>query len=133
MKSKLLQSTANHEAGHAVVAYYRHYPFKRVTIIPDEAAGSLGHILFKKLRSFNSIELNITPTLAARIADNIVISFAGGIAQQKYHKRGYNHFHSSGDQQSAVDLAFRINGSSEAANTHSAHEGACSRHLERSG
>ncbi len=115
MNSKSLQSTAYHEAGHAVVAYWRHYPFRLVTIIPNKTRGSLGHVLFKKLRSFNSIEGDITPTLARRIEDNIVISFAGGIAQRKFHKRGFRRYHTSCDDQSAIDLAFRLDGHKEAA------------------
>ncbi len=118
MKSELLESTAYHEAGHAVAAYYRYYPFKHVTVIPDETAGSLGHILYRPLRSFKNIEFDITPTLAKRIEDKVVISLAGGIAQRKFHKRGYWSYHTSSDNQSAVDLALRVNGTTEAADAY---------------
>ena len=39
-----LAETAYHEVGHAVASYVLHVPFRRVSIIPDEERGSLGHM-----------------------------------------------------------------------------------------
>lgn len=39
------QAVAFHEAGHAVMAYLQRIPFRRITIVPDPGADTLGSVL----------------------------------------------------------------------------------------
>lgn len=39
-----LEEVAYHEAGHAVIGFLNKLPIKKVSIVPDELEGSLGHV-----------------------------------------------------------------------------------------
>ncbi len=43
-RAQMREETAYHEAGHAVATYVLGQPFEYVTIVPDAAGGSFGHV-----------------------------------------------------------------------------------------
>ena len=61
VKTLELNSTAHHEAGHAVAAQYFGLGFEYVTIKPDASEGSLGHMMNNPLpEDFNPSEQRLT-------------------------------------------------------------------------
>src|ERR1700689_4938661 len=78
-------STAHHEAGHAVVAFYLAKPFRYVTVKPDEKAGSLDHVRFPRAPKW-TVDSYSSRLLKQREfwENDIIASFAGPVAQQKH-------------------------------------------------
>lgn len=108
-----LRATAYHEAGHAV-AYYclrvqQHYPLplmRRVTIVPSE--DMLGHTAPFPTPSYDP-DLYSSPSTALRAHAEIVVCFAGAIAERRHIGR-----RSTGaeiDHRLAIDLAEAVTGS----------------------
>jgi ATP-dependent Zn protease len=111
--TKALISTAYHEAGHVVAAYIECIKLKKATIIPSE--DYLGVVVRQRMekRIRDAFEFGeITPAKRARLESFIMMSYAGGIAQQKHRGRA-NHIGSSSDYDNVVDLAMMATGSVE--------------------
>ena len=81
-KSNSLESTAYHEAGHVVIAHLLKRKFRRASIVPDPATGSLGHVHFSVLRGFNP-DINAGPITDKRIHNEILIDLAGIAAEAR--------------------------------------------------
>jgi ATP-dependent Zn protease len=105
-------STAYHEAGHAVAAFFLHLSIGRkgVTIIPDKINNSLGsaHVL-AQLRE--NPELSDSPRTHVRIEDYAVMGLAGDVAEKKFHPR--RRFGGHRDLNDAANLLSYISGSNE--------------------
>jgi len=104
------QSIAYHEAGHAVAHVELRVPFKYVTITPDEAAGSLGHVQANDTPAWFDPESNTDwRRHQLYIEDQIVILWAGPAAEAKL--KGRNNWRGSrSDMSTAIDLAFYVYG-----------------------
>lgn len=90
--SKELFCIAYHEAGHAVAAYSLEIPLYRATIVPNEADGSVGHVLYGRLtrgeiEALQAGSYFLTPGRRVKIEYRIIATFAGGIAEQRYRGR----------------------------------------------
>jgi hypothetical protein len=74
--------TAYHEAGHAVAAIILGRPFKTVNIIGNEQWGGLiaYKAMPKKIRELDHSDARVIQI----IERNIIVTFAGGIAQRRY-------------------------------------------------
>ena len=97
----LLKRTAYHEAGHAVACYFLHFPFKYLTIEPEE--DSLGHVKrFPHPKSFHPDYEGDTKTLN-RIEKNIIFCYAGSAAE--FILTGKLKIGGESDAQNARDLA----------------------------
>ena len=105
--------TAYHEAGHAVVAWLCGVRITGITIIrTDDARGSCAHE--NLLRGYS--EYDGSDRMRMRIEKLVMIAMAGLTAQRFHRPRGVRYYHATSDYQMAVDLAFSVNGSSEATN-----------------
>jgi hypothetical protein len=109
---KTAESTANHEAGHAAVAWRLAVPFRYVTVVPEP--GSLGHMAHQCPKWFRP-DLNMDRRTLLRLQDHMIISFAGQIAETLYRGRRPRFGYDS-DNRSAVDMAFRAGGSEKTVN-----------------
>lgn len=109
------QSSAYHEAGHAVVAYSLHISLGRkgVTIVPDFESHFLGstHIV---LRLRANPEYATSARVHVLIENYAVMCIAGDEAERKFSSR--RTFGGQRDLQNAVELLDYISGSSEIAN-----------------
>jgi ATP-dependent Zn protease len=77
-----LRSTAYHESAHAVVAFFSHVSFRRVTIVPG--AGTLGHVVLARLPKWFLHSRDEFPDRSRIFAERrIVIAFAGQIAEAR--------------------------------------------------
>jgi hypothetical protein len=110
-KSKLYHPTAYHEAGHAVTAYFLGVRLKKVTIIPNK--DYVGAVIHEKVIRGISPEIDTSLRNFARMERLARIALAGSIAQKIHAPR--SHDGASSDRQTVADVAFRFNGSSEAA------------------
>jgi hypothetical protein len=114
-KPDRLTCTAYHEAGHAVMSFYRHVPFRYVTIIENQE--SLGRVACRKLPP------GIMADLAAgireekprrRLEAEVDVLLAGGLAVKILG--GRNPYQGADkDMATSVDWAMQINGSGEQA------------------
>src|ERR1700720_2292046 len=113
MKSKtaLYHPTAYHEAGHGVVAYFLGVRLKKITIIPDE--DYVGAVLHEKVVRGLSPDVDISLRNFANMEKLARIASAGDIAQRIHAPR--SHDGASRDRDTVANVAFRLNGSSEAA------------------
>lgn len=102
---KRIERTAYHEAGHAVMAFIQKRAFRHVTIEPDTAEGSLGHVLFYEWsRKFNP-ELDKLTCRRTEILEGIIMtSLAGGLAE-KIKTGRYNSIGAKEDRKNAINLA----------------------------
>jgi ATP-dependent Zn protease len=103
-------STAYHEAGHAVAAFFLHLSIGRkgVTIIPD--SDTLGAAYVQQQLRENP-EFSTSPRTHVRIEDYAVMCLAGDAAHKKFHPR--RRFGGQGDLSNAADLLSYISGSKE--------------------
>jgi Peptidase family M41 len=97
------QGTAYHEAGHAVVALWLPLvpKMQRVTVVPNDAEGTLGCVRHWHMPSFNP-ELDATPRTRQRCAEMIIALLAGEIAERRAMGRVSGH---QSDHEKARDLA----------------------------
>jgi len=108
----LYHPTAYHEAGHAVVAYFLGVRLKKVSIFPNK--DYVGIVLHEKVVRGLAPETDTSLRNFDRMEKLARIAIAGNIAQKIHAPR--SHGGASSDHQTVVDLAFMLNGSSEAAN-----------------
>jgi len=73
------QSTAYHEAGHAVMAIDRQVPFNTVSIIPDD--DSWGRVMSRPLPGSFQPDINTDARTRRFIENRVMVMYAGGLAQ----------------------------------------------------
>jgi hypothetical protein len=110
-KSRLYHPTAYHEAGHAVMAYFLGVRLKKVSVIPDK--DYLGIVLHEKVVRGRSPEIDTSLRNFDRMEKLARIALAGSIAQKIHAPRSRDG--ASSDRQTVANVAFMLNGSSEAA------------------
>jgi ATP-dependent Zn protease len=93
---KALASTAYHEAGHAVACVFAEgqpIGIRKASIVPDDAEGTLGHVLQKRSPAWlrRDIESGFLSPRAERACMNrAVVLLAGKAAADRYHGRRGN-------------------------------------------
>jgi hypothetical protein len=101
-----------------VVAFYLAKPFRYVTIKPDEKADSLGHVRFPKAPKWVCDDYSSRPLKQREFWENdIIVSFAGRISQQKHKGKRVRFGHGS-DYAQASDHAFASYGGRGGADVH---------------
>ncbi len=112
---KALESTAHHEAGHAVAAYQLGQPIKSVTIIPDD--DSLGSVStgpyfsgdeWDQLIGVNSKD--ISGGMQQRLENDVLVSLVGPAAQKRFNPFGYRKFHGEQDRKIAMNWLEKLEG-----------------------
>ncbi len=110
-KSVQYHPTAYHEAGHAVVAYFLGVRIKKVSIIPGK--DYVGIVIHEKVVRGLAPEIDMSLLNFNRMEKLARIAIAGDIAQKIHAPKSGDG--ASSDRQTVADVAFRLNGSSEAA------------------
>ncbi len=100
--TKALESTAYHEAGHAVAAWHFRVRGKSLSIIPD--GSSLGR--FSHAPYFGGLRpgLDDSPRCQRRLENMALVCLAAPAAQRKFYPRGYRRYHARGDYSEARNL-----------------------------
>lgn len=96
------QSSAYHEAGHAVVAWYHNINLELITLgAAEDETGRTQHV-----DPLQGIDTAWGPTVADRIRMEqlIGVCLAGPLAQRKFSLVGFRRAHAEDDWQQAVDL-----------------------------
>jgi hypothetical protein len=108
------RSTAYHEAGHAVAAIAQGVAVRSITIVPSKQEGYAGRVQHEDLTRRVNLDTDNSPNIRSRIERQIVVALAGAAAQRKYDRRSWRSFHSSGDYETAANLADAISSSTAA-------------------
>jgi hypothetical protein len=108
----LYHPTAYHEAGHADMPYFLGVRLKKVSIVPGK--DYVGIVLHEKVVRGLAPEIDTSLRNFDRMEKLARIAIAGTIARKIHAPR--SHGGASSDHQTVVDIAFMLNGSSEAAN-----------------
>lgn len=105
-----IEAVAHHEAGHAVVAWAQELKFKRVAIEPED--DSLGYVAHGPLPKWFQPDLELSDRVRLRAERHIVMDFAEQLAEARFRERRPR-YGMGADNQSALDMAFRLGGSAE--------------------
>lgn len=104
-------TTAYHEAGHAVVAFFSGFRIEYATILPGDGFSGM-----MKARPQGRFSLDsATPAMRQKTENWILITLAGDIAQRKHAPRSSRQWHTTADRQAATDLALSVCGNGESA------------------
>lgn len=106
------RATAYHEAGHAVASYFKNVPFKMVTIVPDPAKATLGHVQCEKLPEKLKDRIregNTTVWDRYFFECHIVVCLAGQCAERRFTRRN-GWCGSQTDYKTAVNCADYLHG-----------------------
>ena len=115
---KALESTAHHEAGHAVAAYQLGQPIKSVTIIPDD--DSLGSVStgpyfsgdeWDQLIGVNSED--ISGGMQQRLENDVLVCLVGPAAQKRFNLFGYRKGHGEQDRKIAMNWLKLLEGDNQ--------------------
>jgi hypothetical protein len=136
--SKAEAATAHHEAGHAVVGFREGSAGQllSVSIVPDPASGTLGHVRRGKFRRVRDVEpgedgkpryfyRDFDPSIdSARLSEQrlkpmIIAAFAGVIAEKRFSGRGHNWVGADRDLRWASQLVDYLVGSARQAQKYS--------------
>ncbi len=110
-RTKALQSTACHEAGHAVAAWRLGVRTKSLSIIPK--VDSLGqHVHHPYLGGIN-LEWDGGARAQRRAENMALVSCAGPAAQRRFSPKGFRNYHAEGDWHQAIDLLSCLSGDAE--------------------
>ena len=115
---KALESTAHHEAGHAVAAYQLGQPIKSVTIIPDDdSSGSVSTDPYfsgdewDQLIRVNSED--ISGGMQQRLENDVLVCLVGPAAQKRFNFFGYRKFHGEQDRKIAMNWLRLLEGDNQ--------------------
>ena len=103
--TKKQKATAYHEAGHALAYMLKRKAFQYVTIEPDDALDSLGHV--RGIPDTFNPEFLVEGQGQLRIERDVICSLAGLAAETKFRGR-HNWQGAHGDGRSARDLLERF-------------------------
>jgi hypothetical protein len=116
-RKRIVEATAHHEAGHAVVAWRTGLKFKHVTIVPSEEGDSLGHVLHASAPGWFRPDVELSGRVRLRIERHIVVGFAGQLAEAKFRGK-HPSWGMESDDQNAIAMAFHLPGSKETVNAY---------------
>ena len=110
-RTKALESTAYHEAGHAVAAYRHGMKVKRLTIVPSgDALGShQSHAYFTGI----NLEYDGGAREQRRAENFALVCFAGPAAQRRFNPKGYRSYHGADDIHQALGMLGYLAGDDE--------------------
>lgn len=110
-RTKALESTAYHEAGHAAAVHKHQIRTKVLSIVPDET--STGRIEHHPYFGAIDLEYDLSPRVQRRIENMAFVCLAGPAAQRRFNRKGVRHYHGEDDRRLAIYLLERLVGSSE--------------------
>jgi hypothetical protein len=81
------ESTAHHEAGHAIAALHLRRPFHHASIVPDEERGTLGHACCPNRIKPNAWRSELSTRRRSILEQDIMVRLAGGIVEERFTGR----------------------------------------------
>ncbi len=119
-RTKALEATAHHEAGHAVAAFSQDVKINAISILPD--GQSKGHIIHANPLRGIALDIDNSTRARLRIEKAVRVALAGPIAEREWGRRNGRCPHwkvgAEQDHGRAMDLISRIAGSREEANAY---------------
>jgi hypothetical protein len=102
--TKALQSTAHHEAGHAVAALTCSIPTRKLSIIPRD--GSHGRFTPEPCNiGMKTLEFcKVTPRVQRTLENRALIALAGPAAERRFNPKGYRKIYGEDDYDHACTL-----------------------------
>ena len=112
---KALESTAYHEAGHAVAAYQLGQLVKSATIIPnDDLFGSVSTDPYFSGNEWDQLigvePEDISGDMQQRLENDVLVSLVGPAAQKRFNPFGYRKFHGEQDRKIAMNWLEKLEG-----------------------
>ncbi len=112
-RTKALESTAYHEAGHAVAAWKLGVRTKKLSIVPDAADGSLGSHQHSPYFTGINLEFDDSPRAQRRVENIAIVCCVGAHSQRRFHPRGFRNYHAEADWHRAISLLSYLAGDNE--------------------
>jgi ATP-dependent Zn protease len=110
-RTKALESTAYHEAGHAVAAYAHGVRTKALSIVPD--GDSKGRHEQHPYFGGINLEFDSSPRAQRRVENMVLVCLAGPAAQRRFNTKGFRRYHADHDWRQAIDLLSYLVGSNK--------------------
>ena len=114
--TKAFQSSAHHEAGHAVVAWDQGIAIRKLLLVPDLMAG--GGLQYRNPLLGANLDEDKSDRTRLRAEKVIRVCFAGGAAQRRFYQRSKWRAGRFDDLVHAAGIAFAIAASGEEARAH---------------
>ncbi len=111
MAKTQLESTAYHEAGHAVARHCLGLKIKKVTIVPHDDC--LGSVSGPSATGRHQLDVDNSNQARLKMERGVMVSLAGCIAQRKFNRKTYRHDHCRQDLHHAMDILSYFTGSSD--------------------
>ncbi|HEV2057553.1 MAG TPA: hypothetical protein VGV06_20665, partial [Methylomirabilota bacterium] len=99
---KELQSTAYHEAGHAVAAHWERVRLESATIVPGDDFD--GKVISRNLLHGRNVDSDASQRNRSRMLRMVRVSLAGLAAQRRFDAESVKDWHGEYDYQKAADL-----------------------------
>ena len=114
--TKAVQSTAYHEAGHAVAAWKKGVRTKKLSIMPDEDSDGR----HERYAYFTGIrpEWDNSSGVQRRLENMAFVCCAGPAAQRRFSPKGARSYHGAADREQANDLLSYLTGDDDVLAAH---------------
>lgn len=122
--NRRLAALTYHEAGHAVVSFALELPVLEISVIADDARGSLGHVSHENFYHGRSPDIDMSAETLRKAEAHVMSALAGDIAVAIWSPRVHARLHDGNaagtehDNDIAMHLLFNLSGSEYEAVAH---------------
>jgi hypothetical protein len=114
-RTKQLERTAHHEAGHVVAGWMMGEHSRAVSIIPAKDKRYLG---YHQSPRYSKPRYNPSPHVRRRLENIALVCLAGPAADRRFNPRGFRHYSGQRDRELAIDLLWHMSDTTEEADAY---------------
>ena len=111
-RTKQLERTAHHEAGHVVAGWRMGENSRAVSIVPAKDKRYLG---YQVPAPYSKPRHNPSPQVQRRLENIALVCLAGPAADRRFNPRGFRHWSAQRDRELAIDLLWHMSDTTEEA------------------
>ena len=111
-RTKQLERTAHHEAGHVVAGWRMGENSRAVSIVPAKDKRYLG---YHQSPRYSKPLYGPSPHVQRRLENIALVCLAGPAADRRFNPRGFRHYSGQRDRETAIDLLWHMSDTTEEA------------------